>query len=115
MAAVGEVSPLDFPRLAAAQLECRDIKVTLTSASLSATSRVVGGQKLLGDVSTGRFRPFLPVECRRDACAALHGLHHPGIRGTKKLLCASLCWPGMSKEVGVVCKELFGVPTWKGA
>jgi len=105
MAAVVEVPPLDFPRLAAAQLECPDVKVMLSSTSLSVTSRVVGGQKLLGDVSTGRFRPFLPVEFRRDACAALHGLHHPGIRGTKKLLCASFCWPGMSKEVGLFARN----------
>jgi cleavage and polyadenylation specificity factor subunit 1 len=103
--AAGVVPPLDIPRLAAAQLECPDVEAMRKSTVLSVTSHVVGGQTLFGDVSTGKFRPFLPAAFRADACAALHGLHHPGIRGTKKLLCASFCWPGISKDAGLFARN----------
>jgi len=71
---------------------------------LSIASRAVGGQELLGDVSTGAFRPFLPAAFREIAVWALHNIHHPGVRGTKRLVCASYCWPKMAAQVAAWVK-----------
>jgi len=100
-----EIAALDFSALAAAQKCCPEVLSMCSSNVLSIVSQVVGGEKLLGDVSTGRFRPLLPPSFREAACAALHGVHHPGIRGTKRLVCASFCWPRMSCFAGAVAKN----------
>ena len=41
--------------------------------------------KLWCDVSTGRNRPYLPEAFRKEVFEILHGLSHPGIKGTQKL------------------------------
>jgi len=100
-----EISALDFRRLAVAQQTCPEVKLMCESNVLSVVSQMVGGEMLLGDMSTGRFRPLLPPEFRAAACAALHGVHHPGVRGTRKLVCASFCWPKMSNFAGDMAKN----------
>jgi cleavage and polyadenylation specificity factor subunit 1 len=105
---VEELAALDFVGVAAAQLSCPDVAAMMNSSVLKIVPRIVGGEKLLGDISTGSFRPLLPVAFRREACAALHGVHHPGIRGTRRLVCASFCWPGMSTFAAVFARECLG-------
>jgi len=107
-AAVDSLCAVDFLQVAAAQKICPDVAVMLTSKALAIVPKIVGGEKLLGDISTGTFRPLLPAAFRQEACAALHGIHHPGIRGTKKLVCASFCWPGMNSYVGNFARSCLG-------
>ncbi|BHF66550.1 hypothetical protein SprV_0200957100 [Sparganum proliferum] len=48
-----------------------------------------GSGTILCDVSTPFHRPFVPASMRRAVFQALHGLSHPGIRASQKLLAES--------------------------
>ncbi len=69
------------------------------SPSLSVVSKKVGSAEVLGDVSTGVFRPLLPARFRSAALLSLHNIHHPGVRATRRLICSSFCW----QKMGVLC------------
>ena len=56
-------------------------------------------QMLYCDVSTGKNRPYLPESYRKSVFEMLHGLSHPGIRGTQKLFSERYVWLGMNKEI----------------
>ena len=55
--------------------------------------------KLWCDVSTGRNRPYLPEAFRKEVFEILHGLSHPGIKGTQKLFSERYVWLGMNKDI----------------
>ena len=50
-------------------------------------------------VSTGNQRPLVPLTWRRTVFESLHGLSHPGIRATQKLITARFVWPGINSDV----------------
>ncbi len=54
---------------------------------------------LLGDVSTGVFRPLVPIQHREAVFQSLHSIHHPGVRATRRLITAQFCWPQMAKAI----------------
>nr|VZI43258.1 unnamed protein product [Spirometra erinaceieuropaei] len=58
-----------------------------------------GSGTILCDVSTPFHRPFVPASMRRAVFQTLHGLPHPGIRASQKLLTERIVWPGMKKDV----------------
>ncbi|BHF66584.1 hypothetical protein SprV_0200960600 [Sparganum proliferum] len=58
-----------------------------------------GSGTILCDVSTPLHNPFVPASMRRAVFQTLHGLPHPGIRASKKLLAEMFVWPGMNKDV----------------
>lgn len=51
------------------------------------------------DTSTGTQRPLVPQAWRRTVFDSLHGLSHPGIRATQKLINAQFVWPGINANV----------------
>ena len=54
---------------------------------------------LLCDVTTGILRPYVPLKLRRQIFNHLHGLSHPGIRATQRLITSKYVWPSMNKDV----------------
>jgi hypothetical protein len=48
--------------------------------ALSIVSKPMGEHQLLGDISTGEFRPLLPLQFRAAAFHSLHNIAHPGIQ-----------------------------------
>ncbi len=86
------------PFTAFAQPSCPDVQAMLASPSLSVVSKKIGTVEVLGDVSTGVFRPLLPARFRSAAVLSLHNIHHPGMRASRRLVCSSFCWP--KNEVG---------------
>jgi hypothetical protein len=85
--------------MAAAQPTCTDCSRMCDSKSLFITSRKVAGVELFGDISTGAFRPLVPPAFREPAAAALHGVAHPGVEATVRLVTSKFCWPGIRKYV----------------
>ncbi len=67
--------------------------------SLSVVSQVVEGVEVLGDVSTGVFRPLVSPAFREQVFLHLHNISHPGIRASRRLVCRSFCWSHMSRDV----------------
>ncbi len=51
------------------------------------------------DTSIGTQRPLVLQPWRRTVFNSLHGLSHPGIRATQKLITARFVWPGINSDV----------------
>ncbi len=100
-----DAQPIDFLELSFAQLACPDVQSMLVSPSLSIVSRKYGAAEVLGDVSTGTFRPLLPARFRSAAVLSLHNIHHPGIKATRRMVCASFCWPKMGLFVSALTRN----------
>ena len=71
----------------------------MSSSKLQITTQAVGEETLLGDVSTGVFRPLVPIQHREAVFQSLHSIHHPGVRATRRLIAARFCWPQMAKAI----------------
>ena len=66
------------------------------------------GSTLLCDVSTGHPRPIVPASFRKSVFDTIHGLSHPSIRTTQKLLTDRYVWHGIRKQVGNWAKNCQG-------
>jgi transposase InsO family protein len=64
-----------------------------------------GGHMLAGDTSTGQFRPLVPPSLRRRVFDSLHGLAHPGVKATKRIISARYVWPSLAKDVSLWARE----------
>ena len=64
MAAITDAQPIGFSAMAAAQRSCPEVAEMMNSTTLQITTQVVGDETLLGDVSTGVFRPLVPIQHR---------------------------------------------------
>jgi hypothetical protein len=102
---VADAQPIDFSELSSAQLSCPDVQIMLVSPSLSVVSRKYGAADVLGDVSTGTFRPLLPARFRFAAVLSLHNIHHPGVKASRRLVCSSFCWPKMGVFVSTLVRN----------
>jgi hypothetical protein len=110
-----QLEPEDFAKLAAAQTSCPDVVSMSNSPSLNIISRPVGDVQLLGDISTGIFRPLVPAAFREQIIRSLHSVHHPGIRATARLIKASFCWPRDGERHHGGGSHLHGLSAGEGA
>lgn len=51
------------------------------------------------ETSLGNPRPILPPQFRFPTFTKLHGLAHPGIRASRRLISQRYFWPGMQKDI----------------
>jgi hypothetical protein len=47
----------------------------------------------------------LPARFRSAAVLSLHNIHHPGVRASRRLVCASFCWPKMGSFVSALIRN----------
>ncbi|KAH9586005.1 hypothetical protein MS3_00007070 [Schistosoma haematobium] len=98
---------LDLPAMAAAQ--ANDPSCTKAPHSTSLQYQEVPlattSGTILCDTSTGLPRPIVPSAYRRLVFDALHGLSHPGIAATLRLIAARYVWPSMNKDVRMWAKQ----------
>jgi hypothetical protein len=99
LAAIADAQPVDFSAMAAAQRTCPEVAEMTNSSTLHITTHAVGDTTLLGDISTGVFRPLVPIQHREAVFQSLHSIHHPGVRATRRLITARFCWPQMAKAI----------------
>lgn len=94
---------VDFPAMATAQVEDPQIRALQSSSSSSLVVEAVplanSSTPLYCDISTGFQRPLVSLAWRRTVFDSLHGLSHPGIRATQKLLTSRFVWPGINSDV----------------
>ena len=91
---------VDYRELAQAQ--CRDPEmpaVRTATTALRWRDIDIGGVQLLCDVSGKRPRPWVPASFRRPVFDQLHGLAHPGIRASVRLLSSRFVWYGINRDV----------------
>ena len=51
------------------------------------------------DVSTRVWRPVVPKDFRQQVFDTIHGLVHPEVRATTRLVSNRFVWPGLATEV----------------
>ena len=100
MAALSLTSPIDLPTLAKAQQD-EDITTAVkdTSLVLQPVAIPTTDYTLLCDAATGTPRPYVPEKLRRQLFTQLHGLSHPGIRATQRLVTSKYVWPKMNTDI----------------
>ena len=89
-----------------AKTQATDQQIRALQSSPSSTTLVVDAIPLANssvplycDTSTGTQCPIVPLTWQRTVFDSLHGLSHPGIRATQKLITACFVWPGINANV----------------
>ena len=97
---VDSTSIVDFAELARAQVDDDDL-MDISDTGLQLKSIPLPGSHttILCDISTGNARPLVPTTHRRLIFNSLHGLSHPGIKATQKLITQRFVWPGINRDV----------------
>ena len=99
---VAEISrALDFNELAKSQQDDGELRLFSgpnTALELKKVRWLGGDADLYCDVSTDALRPFVTVPFRKQAFDSVHGLAHPGIEATTKLVTARFVWPEIRKD-----------------
>ena len=92
---------INLPAIAAAQREDAEIERIrhYTSLNVQSIPLPASDESILCDVSRGSPRPLVPALLRRTVFDALHGLSHPGIRASAKLVATRFVWPSVNKDV----------------
>jgi hypothetical protein len=67
--------------------------------SLKLAFRQTGAQRLAGDISTGTFRPIVPLKFRKDIFAHFHNVAHPGRLASRRIISSRFVWSGLSSDV----------------
>ena len=66
------------------------------------------------DSSNETVRPYIPMPLRRAVFDSLHGLSHPGVRATQKLVTKRFVWPSINKDCRNSGTTLHFVSAFKG-
>ena len=94
---------VDFVAMAEAQLCDKQLKALQFSPFSTLVIEAIpipnSSYSLYCDTLTGSQQPIVPLEWRRVIFDSLHGLSHPGIRATKKLITSRFVWPGVNADV----------------
>jgi hypothetical protein len=91
--------------LAFRQRICPETLQACKAPSLQVRDYELHGVRLLCDFSTGRPRPLVPRQDRRQIFEAVHGVAHPGKWASKRLICSRFVWPGMKSETFAWCRD----------
>lgn len=94
-------SPPNYQALAESQHEDEEFNRVLQKDTGLNLERVqIPGTDILlyCDTSTGKTRPFLTEPYRKPAFEYLHGLSHPGIKATVKLIAQRYVWPSLKSD-----------------
>jgi transposase InsO family protein len=96
---------MDFAAMAKRQLTCPMVQLEKSSPTLQIRPVQVQGSELLCDVARGATRPLAPSADRAAVFQAIHGVAHPGIRATRRLISARFVWRGMAKDINAWCRD----------
>jgi transposase InsO family protein len=97
--------PVDIGDIAAAQPQCPDCQRAKLSSALKVSQVQFQGSEVLVDISSGVMRPLVPEQYRRRIFSAIHGLAHPGIRASRRMIASRYLWPNLAKDVAQWCRE----------
>jgi len=93
---------VDYAAMARAQqadTELQALRSASTGLTLADVHFQAAGTTLLCDVSGPNARPLVPTSWRKSVFDLVHGLSHPGMRASQKLMSAKFVWPGLHKDV----------------
>jgi len=98
---------VDYTALANAQASDEELAgiAASTTTNLQLETARFGDISITCDVSTGRPRPFVPLNYRRSIFDTIHGLAHPSIRKTTVLMTEKFVWPRIKKDVRIWTRQ----------
>ena len=96
---------INFSELAKERLSCPDVLGLKASPTLRLLTVPVQGGFLLCDAKTKVLRPLVPSFQRFTIFSALHGMSHPGVCASKRLISTRLVWRGLANDVCDWCKS----------
>ena len=103
--AAAATTPINHQEMALLQILCQETQQLCTSTALQVISRLEGDLQLLGNISTGTFRPLVPACMRVQVLASVHNLTHLGTRATKQFVSARYVWSGMRKDCAAFIRD----------
>lgn len=107
---------IDYQDMATAQQQDSEVQSFRSNSSSLQLQDIPFGSEattLLCDTSTGHARPLVPGNWRRRVFDVIHGLSHPSVRTTRKLVAAKFVWKGMQKDVGNWSKQCIACQSSK--
>ena len=94
-----DVNDINFAEIAIAQMTDEFLPPALSKLKIVEQTLPKNKFKLLGDISTGRFRPLILESFQRTIFDRLHSLSHGRIRATRKLISERFVWPKMRTDI----------------
>jgi hypothetical protein len=104
-AALAPITPfpaIDFVAMAHNQGQCPSVQSAKSSTVLQLWQVEIQGAQLWCDVALGTPSPLVD---RQGVFRALHGVAHPRIRATRRLISARFVWHGLASDVGCWCRD----------
>ena len=99
---IESIETIDYKRLAEAQLGDDELRLILEENTSVLKLKKINFPHLeieiYCDTSHNSIRPYIPATLRRAVFNALHGLSHPGIKATQKLVAKRFVWPSVNKD-----------------
>ncbi|GFW45165.1 hypothetical protein TNCV_716671 [Trichonephila clavipes] len=97
---IHSISEINFDEIAEEQTTDEELQILLHNNSLKfKPSTLPSGKKLWCDISTQKIRPYIPQKFRFQIFQLIHGLAHPGIKSTVKLMIEKYVWSDIKKQV----------------
>ena len=96
---------LDTSSLSRFQIACSSVQEMKSNPSLSVIVHSLSSGEVLCDIASGSLRPLVPLQLCRELFDQLHGVSHPGVRASRRLISSRFVWPGMSRDVGLWTKS----------
>jgi hypothetical protein len=90
---------VDYEEMAADQHRCLETQQLLGGTSLKLAFRQTGAQRLAGDISTGTFRPIVPLKFRKAIFDNFHNVAHPGRLASRGIISSRFVWRGLSSDI----------------
>ena len=96
---------INFSELAAEQLSCPNLLRLQKSKTLRLVTVLIQGKPLICDSKTKVLRPLVPSSYRFKIFSALHGLSHPGIRASRRIISSRFVWRGLANDIRDYCRS----------
>ena len=97
------ISPERLQQEQANDDDTRDARTAITGMQLQ--DEQIGDSTVLCDISLGYPRPLVPPSLRREVFDVIHGLAHPGVRATRRLISRDFVWHRMNHDVTQWCRQ----------
>jgi hypothetical protein len=83
----------------AKQDSCPETQRLLGGTSLKLAFHQTGAQRLAGDVSTGNFRPIVPIKFRKNIFDNFHNVAQPWRLASRRIISSRFVWRGLSSVI----------------
>jgi hypothetical protein len=96
--ATAVADPVDYEEMAAKQHCFPETQRLLGGTSLKFAFRQTGAQCLAGDISTGTFRPIVPLKFKKAVFDHFHNVAHLGRLSSRCIISSRFVWRGLSSN-----------------